>query len=144
MKDKFPIFKSRFLNDICSEFRRRQKAICIFGDISTQTSFTGDFEWIAIFFHFSHWPYLELQAVEDNRISLFIRLGSKKKKGKVIFELKNIIVLDCKRLVETFEWTIGQLHLLHKNAVDSNVLGEVRDQWMSLSLRTSKANDADN
>jgi hypothetical protein len=75
-------------------------------------------------------PYIILQAIEDNRINLFIRSRKVRNRGKVLFEIKDILVSgNGPRLVDTFEWTIDQAQGFKDGVPDPERVALIADKW---------------
>jgi hypothetical protein len=143
MKPDVPVFQSDFLNRVCAGFAKRSKAFGSWGQLSFHTDSDDDFEWVSIFYQFSNWPSVELQLVEDQRMSLFVRRTTRKRGGELLVSLRDLyIVDDPSRILELFEWTMDKLHLLNSPVVDMDLINSIKAESEKLSFKVYRGEEA--
>jgi hypothetical protein len=144
MKPSIPVFQSDFLNRVCAEFAKRSKAFSSRGELSFHTDPEDDFEWVSIYYRFSNWPSVELQVVEDRRMSLFVRRTTRKREGELLVSLRDLYIMDEPgRVVELFEWTVGKLYLLNNPVVDVDLCNSIKAEWEQLSFKVYRGDETD-
>ena len=94
MKNDFPKFKSTFLDNIFHALNTRTKTLNHRGRLTWETIQPDDFEWLAVCFDPLVGHPSIFQFVEDNQVHVFIRSRSKFNRGKILFKIQGMHVVD--------------------------------------------------
>lgn len=111
MQSNFPSFDSRFLNGVSRQFERRRKALSYVGELTVETEQPDYFEWLSINIKTFAGHYVIFQFVEDNRVDIYVRSSRRRDRGKVLFELRDVKLVDnSQAIVESCEKTAREAH----------------------------------
>jgi hypothetical protein len=105
---KFPFFKSTFLDNVCRQFEARSKALKHHGKLTFETQQPDEFEWLTVNFTPFVGHYLIFQFLKGNQACVCVRSRSRKNRGKVLGELRDLVLIDNARMIiEAIENTIS-------------------------------------
>jgi hypothetical protein len=140
MSDLCPHFRDIFLDRACRAFEKRRKAISYHGRLSFDSDPSSSAEWATLVYSSFNHPSLILELTEGHRGNFYIRSNQPKSRGKVLFRLEDLRLLDTpSRLVETFEWTISRSRRIEEDAESAPiVLDSILQRWKSLAVRIVK------
>jgi hypothetical protein len=104
----FPEFKSPFLNGICRELEKRSKAIKYRSNKFTcEANQPDDVEWLTLNITPYVGNYTIFQFMDGNHGWVYVRSKGRKDRGKILFELKEIrLVENASGIVSAVETTI--------------------------------------
>lgn len=138
---ELPTFKSPLLNNICRRLEARGKALKHQGKLTWETKQPDEFEWISVYFTPVVGHYVILQLVEDNRATVFVRCSGRKRRGKILLELKDInLISNADAIVEAFEATISQSISLSIDE-ESEAAELICEAWANTQIQITEDQD---
>ena len=133
-----PSFRSHFLDNICRELAARAKALRRHGQLTWETQQPDEFEWFTACFKPLVGHYCVFQFDEDNQVNVFVRSRDRRNRGKVLFQLLGIKVVDnAEFVVAAMEATIissGGFETTNEPIA----AGLVRSCWSRIEVRLDK------
>jgi hypothetical protein len=131
-----------FLDGIAREFVRRRKAIRRGGELYIELlpQEPDDAErCLAVrFVPRGTQPALIVEALERNRLNLYLRRTWSARRGKMLLRIEDLRVVDNpRRIVEAFEWTLAATYRSDPlDGFDETVVPEIEERWRLLALRS--------
>jgi hypothetical protein len=128
---ELPDFRDPFLRNAANSLALRRKSISHRGKLTISHDPDDDFEWFSAVYESASRRTAVLQLTEKNRAHLFIRSTRGKDRGRILFRIEDMILVDNAALLLTaFEQTIATLDQQRDDAFD-----DLRGVWDALRLQ---------
>ncbi len=132
-----PEFKSPFLNNVSRRLAARRKALSHQGRLTWETGQPDEEEWFAAYFTPIPGHYVICEFVEGNWVSVRVRSSRRRNRGKILFDLEDINVIDnAHMIVEAMETTICCSHGLDSEH-RIRYAESIRAAWSKVEVRVA-------
>jgi hypothetical protein len=129
-----PQLTKQFLRHTAALFERRRRSLTYVGSLTLEASCESGTEVLTVIHKRFNFPALVLQLCENHKLSCWLKSNRRATRGKILFQMHDIVVVDTDAIVRAFELTTSEGPDFADGVTPSQLM-KLKRRWSSLSLR---------